>query len=139
MLRFLSRSREQVLQKYGTQWLFDAGSREDLTSLLVDASFAQVRLVDELTARTSSADESDTLSHDAAKLSLALEQVGNWPRAAKEWVMAEVAKEGGAERVIRVVVDDGSNYQGLKEKSVAGPFMVVGPPPVNSVSSHLEL
>lgn len=107
-----------VLEKYGTKWTFDVGSKEELVKMLADVSLKDVDAVSVMShARKSRQDGNvDQAQADAQKIGQTLASLPGWPPLPREWVRGMVQK-GAAEQVVRELVEDRRGFQGLKESS----------------------
>lgn len=117
VLQFMDGGNNPVLAKYGTNWTFDFASKEALLEQLSKASFQEAS-VRNIFDRASDDDSSvDKVRKDANRIAQTLKGVAGWPAQSKDWVRAKLAKENGAQEVIREIVDDKMGFQGLKEES----------------------
>merc|ERR1740121_1351408 len=107
-----------VLEKYGTKWTFEVGSKEELVQMLSDVSLkdAEAVAVMRYTQQSQRDESADQAQEDARRIGQALAGVPAWPAPAMDWVRGLV-QTGKAEQVVRDLVDDKAGFQGLKESS----------------------
>jgi len=115
-LRFMSTN--PVLDKYGTKWTFEMASKEELVRMLSDVSLknAEVHSVYKPTQQPPQ-NGVDQAQADAHKLAKVLETVAIWPPQSIDWVRGQMARKGGAEKVVCELVQDRMGFHGLKESS----------------------
>jgi len=111
---------QHVLEKYGTKFTFEVGSKEELVQMLLNASLrdAEVLSVDGSVQQLPNDGNGDQAQADARRIAGVLVSVPSWPPHALDWVRGQVAEKGGAEQVVRIVVEDKMGFHGLKDSSV---------------------
>merc|ERR1712007_300451 len=111
---------QHVLEKYGTKFTFEVGSKEELVQMLLNASLrdAEVLSVDGSLQQLPNDGNGDQALADARRIAGVLVSVPSWPPHALDWVRGQVAEKGGTEQVVRIVVEDKMGFHGLKDSSV---------------------
>jgi len=109
--------------KYGTKWTFEFPSDEALIAQLAEASLQDANALNiqtwmpKTTSAAGNEESEDKVRKDANKVASALAAVASWPPISIEWVRRKAASENGAKDVIREMVEDKGDFQGLKGES----------------------
>lgn len=106
-----------VLEKYGTKWTFEFGSKEELAQMLSDVSLQEIEAVSATeNTETPRQDGNDRAQSDAERIGKTLCSLPQWPAPAVDWARGLIQK-GDAEKIVREVVEDRMGFQGLKDAS----------------------
>jgi len=108
---------QPILSKYGVKWTFEFPSNEALIAELADASLKDASVQNLNLGAICTADEVDEVRSDADRIAHRLSAARSWPPQAIEWIRVKLAKENGAEDVIREIVEDRMGFNGLKDKT----------------------